>query len=174
MVTYRDFKLIFTWIFEKDTYMYIIPIPILLALLHLVRGPIYRHLRTWEQWILIYSEKLPVFKIPPQIKIVYNHCFVKKISERNEIFDSLEQKQVAIKSLKRIGIELLLYNKTINETDYKSAWSEKRIKESALGYNDAQQLIVFDYNIPTYTLTALWGNGCIKGKQWKGLFVRKD
>ena len=49
MVSYRDFKLMLTWIFEKDTYMCITPIPILLALLHSVREPIYRHLRR-RQW----------------------------------------------------------------------------------------------------------------------------
>lgn len=37
----------------------------------------------------------------------------------------------------------------------RSNWPDERITNSCLGYEDAQQLIAFVWNTPTYTMTAL-------------------
>ncbi len=40
------------------------------------------------------------------------------------------------------------------------------------GYNNAQQLVVFSTNIPTYSITAFWANGDYGTHKWRGLFQR--
>ena len=45
---------------------------------------------------------------------------------------------------------------------------------SHLGYNDAQQLIVFPWNTPTYSLTALWFSAEDVDFKWLSLFTRQD
>lgn len=53
-------------------------------------------------------------------------------------------------------------------------WNEKRIREAALGYNDAQQLVVLMSNVPTYTIVPFWMSGEIEGEKWEGLFLRTE
>jgi hypothetical protein len=49
------------------------------------------------------------------------------------------------------------------------SWSDKRRKESALGYSDFQRLIVFPYSVPKSTLTFLWATGG-ENRRWLPLF----
>lgn len=85
-----------------------------------------------------------------------------------------ESKEVLMKYFQKAG-ELLLENKAMSDNGkYKKNWDIERIKESALGYNDAQQLVVYAWNTPTYTLTALWARGKIDGYDWVPLFPRID
>jgi hypothetical protein len=58
--------------------------------------------------------------------------------------------------------------------EFKERWNELRVKEAVLGYNDAQQLVVFSTNIPTYSITAFWANGQYEGNDWEGLFQRTN
>ena len=106
-----------------------------------------------------------------------NIAFLHDMSEK--IFDegtsnSLEpeDKEVLKKYLNDIGYELLNSAKKQKNGEYKTNWDEERVRSSALGYEDAQQLVVFNYNIPTYSITAFWANGYFKGHEWKGLFQR--
>lgn len=109
-----------------------------------------------------------------KIRIVYNKRFESKISNSDSLFDNQEQRIKFICFLEKMGLHLLQSNKLISTTTYKDMWSQKRVRRSALGYNNAQQLVVFEYNIPTYTITALWQCGEIAGKMWQGLFNRRD
>jgi len=105
--------------------------------------------------------------------IVYEHDLLnKKVFDlQTGIFTSERQLLIVKKYLENIGYEVL---KSANTTEgkFKKNWSEERISNSTLGYNNAQQIVVFDFNIPTYSLTALWQNGKYKGHEWRGLFQR--
>lgn len=69
--------------------------------------------------------------------------------------------------------EILLQDKATDENGaYRTNWNEERLKNSLLGYNDAQQLIVFPWNTPTYTITPLWLYS--KKENWFSLFQRID
>ncbi len=74
-----------------------------------------------------------------------------------------------------ISRELLIKQKaTDEEGNRKASWTDERMAGSCLGYNDAQQLIVFAWNTPTYTLTSLWMQGEVLGSEWIPLFPRID
>lgn len=103
--------------------------------------------------------------------------FVKDLSEKifsdsNAVFFNSKQKDIVQKWMTKIGYTILSSSKKDAEGEYKPRWSEKRIQEAALGYNNAQQLVVFSTNIPTYSITAFWANGYYGKHKWKGLFQR--
>jgi len=50
-------------------------------------------------------------------------------------------------------------------------WDEKKVKDRALGYGNAAHRIVFYYNVPTVTITALWR--ATDDVDWKPLFARR-
>lgn len=107
------------------------------------------------------------------VNIVYNYLFNKRINDNNSLFDNENQKEITINLLERIGVSLLNSNKTHGNA-YKFDWTKKRVRKSALGYHNAQQLIVFEYNISTYNAVALWDSGIVDGIEWKSLFIRRD
>ena len=107
------------------------------------------------------------------ITIIYQNSLCRKVFSRDDVFVNEEQKKLTEKAFKEIGYEIMKSIKSENGT-YKDRWSEQRVSSSALGYNDAQQIIVFERNIPTYTLTALWQNGEYKNSKWRGLFQRTE
>ena len=94
--------------------------------------------------------------------------------DSNSIFINEEQKQLVKNCLCKIGKEVLISTKKLPTGEYKSRWNRERIDTSALGYNDAQQLVVFSSNIPTYSVTAFWANGKFSNYEWKGLFQRTN
>ena len=67
---------------------------------------------------------------------------------------------------------MLIREKAFKNGEQKPNWDEERIQTSILGYDDAQRLIVFPWNTPTYTLTALWMGS--KDEKWYPLFQRID
>ena len=77
----------------------------------------------------------------------------------SSVFSNNEQKELVKKWLAEIGYTILLSSKRKADGEYKPRWNEKRIQEAALGYNNAQQLVIFSTNIPTYSITAFWANG---------------
>jgi len=101
------------------------------------------------------------------VEIVYYKGIGEKIGDRNDIFDTGEQRTLVCDSLRSIGEELVKSTK-INHNN----WDEKRIREAALGYNDSQQVVVTLTSVPTYTITALWMEGEYCGIKWKPLFER--
>ena len=67
---------------------------------------------------------------------------------------------------------MLIYEKAFKDGVQKPNWDDNRINNSVLGYNDDQQLIIFPWNTPTYTMTALWLAS--KKENWYPLFQRID
>ena len=53
------------------------------------------------------------------------------------------------------------------------SWTNKRRRESSLGYSDFQRLIVFPYSVPKSTLTLLWMTG-ETNRRWLPLFPVLD
>jgi hypothetical protein len=51
----------------------------------------------------------------------------------------------------------------------KDPWDEETLRTRLLGYGNEAHLLVFSYNVPTVTLTALW----TEGPGWKPLFSRR-
>jgi hypothetical protein len=57
--------------------------------------------------------------------------------------------------------------------DKKPAWTDEKIASRALGYGGKAGLIVFYYNVPSMTLTALWKECGLTDHRWMGLFIRR-
>lgn len=53
-------------------------------------------------------------------------------------------------------------------------WPQERTSASALGFEDYQRLVVFQYNVPKCTLTALWERGPYQSREWVPLFASND
>ena len=103
-----------------------------------------------------------------EVHIVSNETFPEKYFS---ISDESDQ-SVLIQYLREAG-QLLLEQKATDENgNRKKSWTDERIQNSVLGYNDAQQLIVFAWNTPTYTITPLWLQGKIGDTDWIPLFPR--
>ena len=108
-----------------------------------------------------------------KVHIVYNESISKKLFDDMRLYAD-ERQEIVKKYLKLVGQSILESTKKESDGSYKTRWSKKRIEEAGLGYNDAQQTIVFNNNIPTYSLTALWANGEPFGHKFEGLFQRTD
>lgn len=109
------------------------------------------------------------------VEICYNFDLSSKIFESNGVFSkNQKQKAVVMRCLSQIGEAVLDSTKKVDTETYKDRWSKDRVKTAALGYNDAQQMVVFYNNIPTYSLTAFWANGKVQKREWKGLFQRTN
>lgn len=109
------------------------------------------------------------------IKIHYVKNLSSKVFDyNNSIFLNDKQRNVVLECLKTLGYEILLSTKRLPSGEFKPRWNEERVKEASLGYNDAQQLVVFSSNIPTYSITAFWANGTYQGRNWEGLFQRTN
>lgn len=108
------------------------------------------------------------------VKIVSVLSLNHKIFDRSDIFPDAETKELLSNTLAEIGESILATSKKL-DGDFKERWDEERVSTSSLGYNDAQQMIVFERNIPTYSLTAFWApNGKYKDSDWDALFHRTE
>lgn len=106
-----------------------------------------------------------------QVSIVAKEEFPDKYFENRE----MDEKKQILKKYFEVAGKLLIEKKATGEDGKrKKNWSDERISNSILGYNDAQQLIVFAWNTPTYTLTPLWMQEKINGTEWIPLFPRID
>ena len=109
------------------------------------------------------------------VEIVFEKDLSKKIfSGNSSVFTSSRQQSIVREKLLDIGYQIQRSSKLLSDGRYKERWDESRIHDAALGYNDAQQMVVFEFNVPTYTLTPFWQNGIYKNHSWKGLFQRTD
>lgn len=110
-----------------------------------------------------------------KVTICYNYDLSGKIFDDTGLFaKNPKQKRIVKDCLFQAGKALLESTKKLENHTYKERWDEERVKSSALGYNDAQQMVVFNNNIPTYSLTAFWANGKVGNKEWNGLFQRTN
>ena len=89
----------------------------------------------------------------------------------SEIFASKEQQRLVREFLSSVGYEILKSQKC-KDGVYKDRWDEERVRNSALGYNNAQQMVILKDSIPTYTITAFWQQGVYGGREWLPLFRR--
>jgi HD superfamily phosphohydrolase len=83
--------------------------------------------------------------------------------------DNDDMKTIVRRYFEEAG-KIIMPTKALFNGEFKENWNEERMEESILGYNNAQQLIVFSWNTPTYTLTPLW----LRSKEWHPLFPRID
>ncbi|MCM1049921.1 MAG: HD domain-containing protein [Clostridiales bacterium] len=93
--------------------------------------------------------------------------------QTNLAFKNDEQREGVKNLLKNVGFELMNSTKKVDEK-YKDGWSEERVKNAALGYNDSQQMVFLKSSVPTYTITAFWKEGIYNGFKWNPLFRRTD
>ena len=79
-----------------------------------------------------------------------------------------EEERSAVKTFaSEVGYDLL------REREAEKEWPAGRRSESALGYSDAQRLLVFPYNVPKSTVTMLWEKGN-SARPWQPLFPGYD
>jgi hypothetical protein len=57
-----------------------------------------------------------------------------------------------------------------NLVRFERPWSQEKLEKRLLGYGLEGHLVVFSYNVPTVTLTALWA----RGPRWSPLFPRRE
>ncbi|MBD5529343.1 MAG: HD domain-containing protein [Lachnospiraceae bacterium] len=90
--------------------------------------------------------------------------------------DESEQIEISVvkKYLLKVGKKLIEYKALDEKGNRKEKWTDERIEQSLLGYNDAQQLIAFSWNTPTYTITPLWLRVDTEDFKWVPLFPRID
>lgn len=105
------------------------------------------------------------------VKFAYPNGMDQKKLEQSGIFESDAQQRMVTEFLRDVGIEILNSQKKINGT-YKDNWSEERVIDSALGYNNAQQMVILKDSVPTYTITAFWQEGQYGELEWRPLFKR--
>ncbi|MCL2253752.1 MAG: HD domain-containing protein [Lachnospiraceae bacterium] len=108
------------------------------------------------------------------LQFVYVEDLSLKCLEKKEdsIFKDEDQRKVVKDFLYDIGLEIM-YSCKKEDDKYKDGWNEIRIKEAALGYNDAQQMVFLKSSVPTYTITAFWQEkGLVNGWTWQPLFKR--
>ena len=107
--------------------------------------------------------------------IEFEHDLKTKVFDPDAgIFDSQEQLKTVRKYLRKMGYEILKSAKTDKDGVLDERWDEEMLQDSSLGYDDAQQIVVLERSIPTYSLTALWQNGKFEGRDWHGLFKRTE
>ena len=119
----------------------------------------------------VIKEKLKEIELN-NVKIKFKIDLSNKVFDDSSVFVDENQRKIVKKWMYEAGVQILDSEKRISDLKYKEHWDKDRIEKSALGYNDAQQITVFNSNVPTYTLTALWGEGTVNGTRWKGLFNR--
>ncbi|ERJ84628.1 putative dGTPase [Porphyromonas gingivalis F0185] len=86
----------------------------------------------------------------------------KIFSGKNSPFDSNNKIKLR-KFLEKTGEKLL---KSENKSD-------EKIATCKLGYANAESMVVFPYNVPTMTVTALWCEGKVDDRKWIPLVYRR-
>ncbi len=92
-------------------------------------------------------------------------------TNEKEWFEDEEQRILVKEALYDIGLSILQSTKMV-DGKYKENWSRERVENSALGYNNAQQMVFLKSSVPTYTITAFWESGTYNNFEWKPLFKR--
>lgn len=109
------------------------------------------------------------------VEIKFGFDMTEKVfSDASKVFSDVKQKQVVQKYLSDIGREILYSAKSNKDGSLKENWSDERVEEGKLGYNDAQQLVILKSNVPTYTITPIWLAGKYKNRDWLPLFDRTE
>ena len=80
------------------------------------------------------------------------------------IWNSPDEQREVREMFSEIGTQIL------GDRAKRKNWPEGRKEESALGFGGDERLIVYQYNVPKSTLTALWERGTYRDSEWKPLF----
>lgn len=78
------------------------------------------------------------------------------------------------KYFQKIGRDLIVSKAYDENGNLRPRWTESRINESYLGYENAQQTIIFPWNTPVFNITALWLKCNNSNLRWFPLFPRVD
>lgn len=95
----------------------------------------------------------------------------RKLLEVPSVLTDETERNIVKTYLQQVGMELV-HSQKMEGGKYKVNWDEKRVREAALGYNDAQQMVFLKSSVPTYTITPFWFEGMYRGIPWKPLFRR--
>jgi hypothetical protein len=92
--------------------------------------------------------------------------------EQNVLFDS---DNVIASEEDRDHLRVFLEDRMRHELERNTArpqrpWTQEKLRQRLLGYGLESHLVVFSYNVPTVTLTALWATG----PSWRPLFPRRE
>ncbi len=98
----------------------------------------------------------------------HNDLSAKVFDDKSSIFADSTQRELVKSKLSDIGYKIIKSEKSSDK------WDDERLRKAALGYNDAQQMVIFDVNVPTYTILPFWFNGKYNDINWRGLFQRTD
>ena len=109
-----------------------------------------------------------------QVKVIAAEAFPDGYFKDKSVEKLTEEKNIVKKYLLEAGKELIACKATDRDGRCKASWDEKRMEQSYLGYNNAQQLVAFSWNTPTYTMTPLWMNADTETFKWIPLFPRID
>jgi hypothetical protein len=110
-----------------------------------------------------FSRQFPLMQFA-DMQYRYSHLEVERSKpfERSMsfIWDSDEDRMEARNIFSSIGRQLL----------QDEGFEPERVQESSLGFGNDQRLIVYQYNVPKSTITALWKSGNVNGRVWEPLF----
>lgn len=107
------------------------------------------------------------------VNFAYAQDMSSKIFEQDDIFENDEQKRLVKEFLHDVGYNIIKSQKS-EDGSYKEHWSDQRAQDSALGYNDAQQMVILKSSVPTYTITPFWQKGTYRSIDWHPLFLRTN
>ena len=84
------------------------------------------------------------------------------------VFSEPSQAERAIAAFSSAG------RRAIHDKALERNWPSEKTDDRILGYGNAGGLTVFHYNVPTTTLTALWGTSRSADATWTALFPRRS
>lgn len=108
------------------------------------------------------------------VQIIARQPFPLGYFKREIVEEEKAARDVVKAYLEKAGEMLIKWKAYDQDGNQKANWDSERMKKSRLGYNDAQQLIAFSWNTPTYTMTPLWMAIDSQDKKWMPLFPRID
>lgn len=85
------------------------------------------------------------------VTFLYAQSMAGHLLEREDIFENTGQQQLVKDFLEDVGYNLIVSQKKQNGF-FAENWSEERARNSALGYNNSQQIVFLKDSVPTYTI----------------------
>lgn len=105
------------------------------------------------------------------VTFLYAESMAGRLLEKTDIFESAEQLLLVKNFLENVGYDIIVSQKKQNGC-FSENWNEERARNSALGYNNSQQMVFLKDSVPTYTITPFWFEGTYREMQWRPLFKR--
>ncbi|MEY8396239.1 HD domain-containing protein [Lachnospiraceae bacterium 45-P1] len=105
------------------------------------------------------------------VTFLYAESMAGCLLEKTDIFESAEQLLLVKNFLENVGYDIIVSQKKQNGC-FSENWNEERARNSALGYNNSQQMVFLKDSVPTYTITPFWFEGTYREMQWRPLFKR--